>query len=107
MERAHQIATAATVAAVDVPRTNVSLPQGPELPGEVAAPGPAKLAGTVTGAKQPSGLSFSPSGDLALVANRADKSITVLSIKGTEVKVIDTIAMGDEVSQVVFTQEWA
>src|SRR4029077_10623134 len=38
MERAHQIATAATVAAVDVPRTNVSLPQGPELPGGVAAP---------------------------------------------------------------------
>jgi DNA-binding beta-propeller fold protein YncE len=66
---------------------------------------PAKLAGTVTGAKQPSGLTFSPSGDLALVANRADKSITVLSIKGTEVKVIDAIAMGDEVSQVVFTPD--
>ncbi len=42
---------------------------------------PPKLAGTVTGAKQPSGLSFSPSGDIALVANRADKSITVLSTR--------------------------
>src|SRR5262245_4557794 len=66
---------------------------------------PPKLAGTVTGAKQPSGLSFSPKGDLALVANRADKSISVLSVKGTEVKVIDTIPMGDEVSQVVFTPD--
>jgi DNA-binding beta-propeller fold protein YncE len=66
---------------------------------------PPKLAGTVAGAKQPSGLSFSPSGDLALVANRADKSITVLSIKGTDVKVIETIPMGDEISQVVFAPD--
>jgi DNA-binding beta-propeller fold protein YncE len=66
---------------------------------------PPKLAGTVTGAKQPSGLSFSPSGNIALVANRADKSISVLSVKGTDVKVIDTVAMGDEVSQVVFTAD--
>jgi hypothetical protein len=55
---------------------------------------PTKVVGTVTGAKQPSGLSISPSGNLALVANRADKSISVLSIKGTDVKVIDTIPMG-------------
>jgi DNA-binding beta-propeller fold protein YncE len=66
---------------------------------------PPKLAGTVTGAKQPSGLSISPSGNLALVANRADKSISVLSIKGTDVKVIETIPMGDEISQVVFTPD--
>jgi DNA-binding beta-propeller fold protein YncE len=66
---------------------------------------PPKLAGTVTGSKQPSGLSFSPSGNIALVANRADKSISVLSVKGTDVKVIDTVAMGDEVSQVVFTPD--
>ncbi len=32
---------------------------------------PPKLAATVTGGKQPSGLSFSPSGKMALVANRA------------------------------------
>jgi len=66
---------------------------------------PPKLAGTLTGAKQPSGLSISPSGTLALVANRADKSISVLSIKGTDVKVIETIPMGDEISQVVFTPD--
>jgi DNA-binding beta-propeller fold protein YncE len=66
---------------------------------------PPKLATTITGGKQPSGLSFSPSGNIALVANRADKSITVLSVKGTDVKVIDTVAMGDEVSHVVFTPD--
>jgi DNA-binding beta-propeller fold protein YncE len=66
---------------------------------------PPKLAGTVTGPKQPSGLSIAPSGKLALVANRADKSVSVLSINGTDVKVVDTIPMGDEVSHVTFTPD--
>jgi DNA-binding beta-propeller fold protein YncE len=66
---------------------------------------PAKLAATITGAMQPSGLSINPAGNLALVANRADKSISVLSVNGTDVKVIDTVPMGDEVSQVVFTPD--
>ena len=66
---------------------------------------PPKLIHTITAGKQPSGLSFSPSGTLALVANRGGKSITVLSVKGSEVKVIDTVDMGDEVSQVVFTPD--
>src|SRR5689334_20353186 len=47
---------------------------------------PIKLAGMVTVGKQPSGLSINPAGTLALVANRADKSISLLSLKGTEVK---------------------
>lgn len=66
---------------------------------------PPKLAGTVTAGKQPSGLSFNPSGTLALVANRVGKSISVLSVKGTDVKVIDTVDMGDIVSHVVFTPD--
>ena len=66
---------------------------------------PIKLASTVTVGKQPSGLSFSPSGKMALVANRGDNSISVLSVNGTDVNVIDTIAMGDSVSQVVFTPD--
>ena len=66
---------------------------------------PAKLLDTIVGGKQPSGLSISPSGDLALVANRAGKSISVLSIHGTEVKLTDTVDMGDEVSAVVFTPD--
>jgi len=66
---------------------------------------PAKLVATVTAGKMASGLSISPDGKLALVANRGDNSISVLSINGTDVKVIDTVAMGDSVSQVVFTPD--
>jgi DNA-binding beta-propeller fold protein YncE len=66
---------------------------------------PAKVIDTITAGKQPSGLSINRAGDLALVANRADKSITVLSINGNTVKVTDTIPMGDEVSAVVFTPD--
>jgi DNA-binding beta-propeller fold protein YncE len=40
---------------------------------------PPKLAATLTAGKQPSGLSFSPDGKMALVANRGDNSISVLS----------------------------
>lgn len=66
---------------------------------------PPKLAGTVKGGKQPSGLSISPSGNMALLANREDKSITVLSINGTDVKVADTIAMGDSVAHVAIAPD--
>jgi DNA-binding beta-propeller fold protein YncE len=66
---------------------------------------PPKLAATVTGGKQPSGLSFSPSGKMALVANRADNSISVLSVNGTDVKVTDTITFPDSVAHVVFTPD--
>jgi WD40 repeat protein len=66
---------------------------------------PPKLAATLTGGKQPSGLSFSPSGKMALVANRGDNSISVLSVNGTEVKITDTVAMPDSVAHVVFTPD--
>jgi DNA-binding beta-propeller fold protein YncE len=66
---------------------------------------PPKLAGTVTVGKQPSGLSISPSGKMALVANRADNSISVLSLNGTDVKVTDTVAMPDSVAHVLFTPD--
>jgi DNA-binding beta-propeller fold protein YncE len=66
---------------------------------------PPKLAATVTVGKQPSGLSISPSGKMALVANRGDNSISVLSINGTDVKVTDTVAMPDSVAHVVFTPD--
>ena len=38
-------------------------------------------------------------GDLALVTNRADSSISVIGIDGNEIKVLDTIAMGDSVAR--------
>ena len=66
---------------------------------------PPKLVSTIQGDKQPSGLSINPAGNLALVANRAAKSISVLSIHGTDVKLIGSIDMGDEVSAVVFTPD--
>ncbi len=62
---------------------------------------PPKLAATVTGGKQPSGLSISPSGKMALVANRGDNSVSVLSVNGTDVKVTDTITFPDSVAHVV------
>ncbi len=66
---------------------------------------PPKHIATVEVGKQPSGLSINPRGDLALVANRADNSIGVLSIRHDEVKLIDTIPMGDVVAHVVFTPD--
>jgi DNA-binding beta-propeller fold protein YncE len=66
---------------------------------------PPKLAATITGGKQPSGLSFSPSGKMALVANRGDNSVSVLSVNGTDVKITDTITFPDSVAHAVFTPD--
>src|SRR5690348_15635338 len=66
---------------------------------------PPKLAATITGGKQPSGLSFSPDGKVALVANRADNSVSVLAVNGTDVKITDTVAMPDSVAHVQFTPD--
>ncbi len=60
---------------------------------------------TVEVGKQPSGLSINARGDLALVANRADNSVSVLSIRHDEVKLINTVPMGDVVAHVVFTPD--
>ena len=69
---------------------------------------PPKVIGTVTVGKQPSGMAVSPNGDLALVANRADGTISVLSIHGSEVLVADTVSVGaaaDQVSAVAITPD--
>jgi DNA-binding beta-propeller fold protein YncE len=42
---------------------------------------------------------------MALVANRGDNTISVLSVNGTDVKITDTVAMPDSVSHVVFTPD--
>ena len=47
---------------------------------------PPKLTDTVTVGKQPSGLSISHKGDLALIANRAGKSVSIVSIDNGAVK---------------------
>lgn len=66
---------------------------------------PPKLVDTLTAGKQPSGLSFSPDGKMALVANRGDNSISVLSVNGSEVKVTGSVAMPDSVAHVEFTPD--
>jgi DNA-binding beta-propeller fold protein YncE len=66
---------------------------------------PPKHIATVRVGRQPSGLSISPRGDLALVANRADNSISVLSIVHDEVALVDTVPMGEQVAHVVFTPD--
>lgn len=66
---------------------------------------PPKLAATLTLGKQPSGLSFSPKGDMALVCNRADGTISILKIDGTNVTQTGTVDVAKGVSQVVFTPD--
>jgi DNA-binding beta-propeller fold protein YncE len=69
---------------------------------------PPAVIGTITVGKQPSGMAISPKGDLALVANRADGTISVLSIKGKDVLVTDTVTIGagaDQVSAVAITPD--
>lgn len=55
-----------------------------------------RLIDTVRVGRQPSGIAISHGGNLALVANRADKDISVLSIKGRTIKHIDDVALGVE-----------
>ncbi len=62
---------------------------------------PPKIVGTVEAGKQPSGMAISPKGDMALVANRADGSLSVLAINGKDdVKVTDTVSVGAPADQV-------
>jgi DNA-binding beta-propeller fold protein YncE len=69
---------------------------------------PPSVIGTINVGKQPSGMAISPKGDLALVANRADGTISVLSIRGKDVLVVDTVPVGaatDSVSAVAITPD--
>jgi DNA-binding beta-propeller fold protein YncE len=52
---------------------------------------PPKQIATVELGKQPSGMAINRAGNLALVANRADDTVSVLSINGKEVKVVGTV----------------
>ena len=66
---------------------------------------PPRLVDTLRIGKQPSGLSINKAGNLALVANRADNSISVLRIAGKQVTLIDTVAIGESVAHVRFTPD--
>lgn len=66
---------------------------------------PPKLIDTITVGKQPSGMSINRAGNLALIANRADSSVSVLRIAGKKATLIDTVAIGDGVAHVAFTPD--
>lgn len=61
---------------------------------------PPKLIDTVTVGKQPSGLMVSHKGDLALIGDRAGKSVSVVTIQGTSVKLVGEVPMDNEVASV-------
>ncbi len=92
---------------IDVVKEGDALKQVPDNKVHVIdlSANPPKLAATLTAGKQPSGLSFSPDGKMALVANRGDNSISVLSVNGSDVKITDTVAMPDSVAHVTFTSD--
>ncbi len=66
---------------------------------------PPKLIDTVTVGKQPSGIAISRKGDLALTANRAGKSVSVLSIEGTGVRAVGEVPMGNDVAAVAIAPD--
>jgi DNA-binding beta-propeller fold protein YncE len=59
---------------------------------DLTASPPAVIATLQTG-KQPSGMAINRAGNLALVTNRADNSVSVLSISGKTVTVVGTVAL--------------
>lgn len=66
---------------------------------------PPVLIDTIAVGKQPSGMAINHAGNLALIANRADNSISVLRISGKKVQLIDTVAIGEQVAHVAFTPD--
>jgi DNA-binding beta-propeller fold protein YncE len=69
------------------------------------AANPPRLIDTVTVGRQPSGMAISRKGDLALIANRAGKSVSVVSIEGTTVKLLADVPTGNEVAGVAITPD--
>ena len=66
---------------------------------------PPALIATVEVGQQPSGMAISQAGDLALVANRAGKSISVLAIDGKQVEHVGDVDMGAQVAAVAITSD--
>jgi DNA-binding beta-propeller fold protein YncE len=52
---------------------------------------PPRIVSQFQAGLQPSGTSFTPDGRMALVANRADGTVTVLRVRGTQVSVVQTV----------------
>jgi DNA-binding beta-propeller fold protein YncE len=66
---------------------------------------PPALKDTITVGKQPSGLAISKKGDLALIANRAGKSVSIVTIDNGTVKAVGEVPMEQEASAVVIAPD--
>jgi len=69
---------------------------------------PPKQIDAIAVGKKPSGLAIGPKGDMALVANRDEGTISVLSIKGKDVKAVGSVTVGagpDQVSAVAIAPD--
>jgi DNA-binding beta-propeller fold protein YncE len=66
---------------------------------------PPALLTTLEVGQQPSGMAISQAGDLALIANRAGNSISVLAIDGKEVEHVGDVDMGAQVAAVAITPD--
>lgn len=66
---------------------------------------PPNEIGSITVGKQPSGMAIHPSGKMALVANRAETSLSILSIQGKTVKYVGNVDTRDGATHVVFTPD--
>ncbi|MGD8788608.1 MAG: YncE family protein, partial [Burkholderiales bacterium] len=66
---------------------------------------PPALIQTLNIGRQPSGIAISPNGNLALVANRADNSVSVLAIDAKRVSLVGTVPVGDQVAAVAITPD--
>jgi DNA-binding beta-propeller fold protein YncE len=66
---------------------------------------PPVAIGTVEAGDQPSGMAINREGTLALVANRASKSITVLALQGKTVQPVGSVDMGDSVAAIAITPD--
>ena len=66
---------------------------------------PPRIIDTLTVGRQPSGMAISPDGSMAIVANRAETSVSVLSIAGKEVRFEGKVETGDQVTHVAFAPD--
>ncbi len=57
---------------------------------------PPRAIATIAVGKEPAGMAINHAGTLALLANRGDNSVSVLSIDGKTVKLADTVALSEQ-----------
>lgn len=66
---------------------------------------PPRLVETIRVGRQPSGLAIARGGDLALVANREGRSVTVLAIAGGRVRAVAEVGVGGEAAAVAIAPD--